>query len=62
MGGDFVATDGTDTYVFMSTPGEFSSYDAGIDMVTRLVGVNDLSTLSADNFYTGGYVYADLLG
>jgi Ca2+-binding RTX toxin-like protein len=62
----FVATDGTDTYMFMSIPDEYfdapNSYEAGSDMLIKLAGVSDLTALSADNFYTGGYVYVDLLG
>jgi Ca2+-binding RTX toxin-like protein len=62
----FVATDGTDTYVFMSPeyygPPVLNSYEAGNDMVIKLVGTNDLTTLSADNFHSAAYVYAENLG
>lgn len=57
----FVATDGTDTYVFMNTSGDYN-YDAGNDLLIKLMGVNDLTTLSADNFYNGGYVFTENLG
>ncbi len=43
-------------------PPALNSFEAGNDMVIKLVGVNDLSTLSVDNFYNDGYVYAELLG
>jgi Ca2+-binding RTX toxin-like protein len=55
----FVGTDGTDSYVFISSPGD-SNYDAGSDMVVKLVGVDDLSALTVDNFYTGGVLYVNL--
>lgn len=59
----FVATDGADTYVFMRPeyygPPGLNSYD---DMVIKLVGVNDLSGLVAENFFNGGVVYAENLG
>ena len=62
----FVATDGTDTYVFMRPeyygPPSLNSYDAGNDMVIKLVGVNDLSGLVAENFFNGGSVYVTNLG
>ncbi|MDP3759234.1 MAG: calcium-binding protein [Ramlibacter sp.] len=58
----FVATDGADTYVFMNKPGDYG-YDAGEDMLIKLVGVHDLSSLSADNFFNGGgYVFTENLG
>jgi Ca2+-binding RTX toxin-like protein len=52
----FVATDGADSYVFINAPGDYR-YDAGSDMVIRLVGVHDLNALDAANFHTGGDVY-----
>lgn len=59
----FLGTDGTDTYVFMNKPnqGDYGN-DAFDDMVIKLVGVDDLSTLSAENFYTGGPLYVSHLG
>jgi Ca2+-binding RTX toxin-like protein len=57
----FVATDGTDTYVFMNDPDDYNHLSPN-DMVIKLVGVNDLSTFSADNFVTGGAFYIDNLG
>lgn len=59
----FVATDGSDAYVFMrpeyyGPPG----YEAGNDMVIQLVGVNDLTGLVAENFFNGGNVYVENLG
>lgn len=62
----FVATDGSDTYVFMRPeydgPPGLNSYDAGNDMVIQLVGVNDLTGLVAQNFYNGGQVFIENLG
>lgn len=63
----FAATDGTDTYVFMATHDYdsggpiFESYAAGSDTVIKLVGVNDLSALSAENFSVWGSLYVDNL-
>ena len=45
----------------MNTSGDYN-YDAGNDLLIKLMGVNDLTTLSADNFYNGGYVFTENLG